>query len=903
MKYFKISYLILVTLFSVSLYVITSTYLNYATVTNVQPVIFKEDLPPIIDSYRFTSKSVEHNWKIFQPNLTLNGKAVVFNEPFIAEKHKYQWDIEYSDRNIDPTIQRIERQIFELFHPNNSDIEFDQSSFTRAMGHSKIKYRLRNKLYHLLIFLRIIELLPYPFDTHCYMYKVSQNDCYEECNESDISKNKSNLYCTEKCSKRDCKSSNFFETLISLPKKSMVIAFENQIISLKTVPKFTTWLYVQDIIGLVEMFFDLAILSVCNFLLSIKLFKSYIGVNYGKISRYIVRSFICIGFTFHLYVNIASYMEYRTSTETYFGEKSAIYQPTIRICPYRKSEKLGISVDVYSNRIISESILYNCVNIGPVILNPDIVSSSFIEISIHGSHSVRTSVELTYRLSNFDFQYPSKKNSWINYGTQIFEENLLRAPYWTKCYSYDSAMYTQSKRCYEKCLKLSGYSDIGDSFIIDANMSTAYSSNQCNMKCRRFDSICDTIRIVQADTVGKRSKIQGISIDQPKEVLSLKMSPSQNMPNFITYTATLFALWLGVSAVDLSHLFDWLKHIFVKIYKVIAKCFLLVCCIVQIYFIIRGYSKYEIVSKVNMWMPESFNLPVISILDSKNHFADQLSSVELMDPRTYRIENSSIENFKISKYYYGGIGVDSIYSKNDIKYSKGYSHHTYLSFKLKTMRKNGISVDLRSSINEIYFSQLNPTRIDMFKKRLCGQGHRTILLPTPYSSRCIRYKSASLYDECIANTHHEKYTKYPNNIVIANRNISTMEQDKNIVKYCSNRYGNMHNCESIKYSMRHYYKKIPSSSLDFLFPKQETSCIFIPKMVFYDLIILLFDALGLWLGISLIFIIQKMESCSKTKNNPESQHGIDPMTVNRLSVEGTDIDNIEDGYDEESSPI
>lgn len=145
------------------------------------------------------------------------------------------------------------------------------------------------------------------------------------------------------------------------------------------------------------------------------------------------------------------------------------------------------------------------------------------------------------------------------------------------------------------------------------------------------------------------------------------------------------------------------------------------------------------------------------------------------------------------------------------------------------------------------------------------ESYQTKLLKDPYTSQCVDYvdplKEENSYLSCMINEHMNLRNEIPNSIPIPiHYNVGRMDDDSDI---------------KMKFYDLHYYRPIcddtyyqifmdrddeSSDGLLFQPPKAETTCQFLPKSSLFDLFILTCGVIGLWLGISLYFILKEIVS-------------------------------------------
>lgn len=399
-----------------------------------------------------------------------------------------------------------------------------------------------------------------------------------------------------------------------------------------------------------------------------------------------------------------------------------------------------------------------------------------------------------------------------------------------------------------------------------------------------------------------RSRAPGTTVNfhSYERILIIKLSPNQTLTDFITFTASLLGLWLGLSVIDFLSNFGHLIWKFCRIgtdfgrnlIKLFVLCSLLSICYVQIHLLISGYTEYGTTSNVNIGEPYSYNLPTLSILDTGAKYVSLRGEDFNLSPKLFheRHIGSLRNNRTILIWNTNSSGYD-IYDQEILNNVLTISHSDasrIFTFELNKFNASNYTYD--SHLKLPYIRIIFNDRPENFAKSifmhydssyfysipLISTGvfynwvsikptiQETKLLPAPYSSNCFEFDSVSPFIDCIKNTHYRVYSKHPYILRIPiSSNISRMEPDWNILESCTNQTGHISKCLTTLYKLKHltkYDMYQDKHSLDIEPIQEKLSCIFMPKTFLYDLLILISDALVLWLGISLGLIMRKFSN-------------------------------------------
>ena len=867
-------------------------------------------------------------------NLTMNGRDVKYiGERFLLGSYVCQAiAYEISDE--------IEEEIFEL----GSRINFvGKSLILRNLKHLQNEFTNTAASFTVEKLVRVsnilsINLLQYPFDTDCKRYEKSQFYCYIRC----VSKNFVSIStlmavknkCGDKCNKSDCSKIR----LVTFQRKwyAMQVIFGTRYISVNASPLFPFTLLIQQLIGLITIFFDVTILD-----LKIPLYRVLTAIlklkSVGnkkikkkaerrrrrfkrKLIRAIVLGLIIVGCLFHVSWSTSDYMQYRSYSETYIGKSSTQYLPYMGVCNIFPSPNQSQTEHVVYNathvgdELNTTITLYrhsrqHCVAYAPSRREIDIKDRELIFIaSLSNDQSVEISSDYFDDKPKSIPQIISFRQQHVVYSSEVWSQKNLLYPYASRCIDYESLGMKSKEVCYDRCIK--------NTRRIVNEFNTTYTANlsnprPCFEQCKHVS--CNEIAIVLAVESRSSSANATIGVLRHDGIFSVQLSPEQSGIDFLTYTASILSLWVGFSGASLL---EWIatieqttKRAILKLSRNLIGIFLVITCIVHIYLVLSSYMQYEISSLVILGSEGVFTLPAISLIfrydnQTSGKNITHTEDIEQLSPSTANdlflntdslIESltllSSVNNSKLPlpKDTLTSIMEDYIYydkkittiALNRLKgdayiYNSFKSKYVNFLFKVDFIRslkthysKNPLSPSLRKimlhshSYESSTSNGIGPLSV---MDQVGFKIYRALLLKHPYSSQCIDYsdpleKKDTLYN-CIYTNHVSLYRRIPNTLIVpAISNYSRMMPDKNIIDYCYKLYGGRRYCESTEYRPIIFGgNKYRDRAATVKPPYDQTLCKFSPKTSFLDLTILIADTLGLWLGISLIFLMNKLDS-------------------------------------------
>lgn len=152
--------------------------------------------------------------------------------------------------------------------------------------------------------------------------------------------------------------------------------------------------------------------------------------------------------------------------------------------------------------------------------------------------------------------------------------------------------------------------------------------------------------------------------------------------------------------------------------------------------------------------------------------------------------------------------------------------------------------------------------------------YKTKLFKDPYTSRCIDYRNPletqDSFFHCMIKFQLSEYKKIPMDMTIPTHyNATRMTSDYKIRNKCHERYNMRPLCDDTFYDQRAIRSSQIFRTIGFLPPLGQTINEFFPKTSLFDLSILICDVFGLWLGISLCFVLKKvvqLTDCSHRKD-------------------------------------
>ena len=336
--------------------------------TNVDRIRKREDLPAI--GYAFCldfrqilrfNHSVDIKWVFgiydekylraatkgideLQINLTMNGRKVVlkdnpyvisqfkcwpFDPPFefnledeiFLVETKYQSIVMVINRNLNHIVQRFFQKPIYVILPSSNAFRFLETT--------------------------VIKQLSFPYKANCKHYNISQEHCIFYCFLGTYSDTSTIRKCLKKCIKGDCFKLIYRDRFGSIDTDvGMRRCFGSDFLSIISYPLLPLSLFIQQIVGLIIMFFEISINDVANYIfrklrqLIANILKYFIRCRKKCfILSLIIRILIYFGCMTHIIFSTNIYLQYRTSTESFYGSPIIDYIPTFGICFDLKSQR------------------------------------------------------------------------------------------------------------------------------------------------------------------------------------------------------------------------------------------------------------------------------------------------------------------------------------------------------------------------------------------------------------------------------------------------------------------------------------------------------------------------------------------------------------------------------------
>lgn len=888
-----------------SLYVIIARFLSYETVTTVAIPMKKEELPPNGEYFAALFKA-KKEWKSYPGiNITLNGCPVDFSKSFFAPHYidPQRW---YINWDIIPKCNQskfLDEKLYEL-HGEIPNWRILVKKLKVGSKYQELRFGFMSVNISVAYNIILIRLLPAPYDTKCYDYKVSNKHCQVECQMSKESVSRGNVaqYCLDRCSAKDCIELSVSRTFRKVESNVPRVLLGDRILSVVSATSFSKLLLWQTVVGLITMFFDISI-SDLSMLASYGMRKTvaikiaWLRRGTRRICRWtnkLIRIMAYIGLVYQLYTSIKSYMNLDTSSRTFLGLTSNMIDvPNLLICPDGHST-LSVNLTVFKTEYPTVAAAHGqCA----------FVNTSKFEYTKRlpmfklESHTDNYIAGFRYsrQLGRSILDIVSSVAPGLEYSTRFFATDLLPAPYHSKCVNYDTSYRHRFEDCLKNCIGI-------NSTITTLHTALGKFAERCHEQFKYHD--CHAVDI-EVNKIKPVRAIQRVStINNYDEALTIRMFPTQSPVDFFTYTASLLGLWLGLSVLDFVSEIGSIvmKHISLKMsagrswISTSMKISMIILCNIQLYLIISGYLAYEISSKVSLGRPDNYRLPVVSLyVKSKNigkksdnllspnqfyhsyNFSSDIRIIGLVDPANitaytqYTVED--LEKFLQKSVVMGSLVYTfELNSFSPIVYDKFFARRSqrfliFIEYKnhldqTKNIKMHGATIDFFSSIQE-------PFPINIKTYYILPTLYETSLLPAPYSSNCVQVHGLNPFVSCIKKRHFGMYEKHPNTVAsMVSSNVSRMDPDVNILDHCSNFVGIYRKCKENSYSIQVAGIRSDIFGLGINPPLEKTSTIFSPRTLLYDLLILISDAFGLWLGISLALILNKMKETFKIFESP-----------------------------------
>lgn len=921
-----------------SLYIFTEKYLKYNTVTTVGIVRERNKFPEMETPLCYLPDGKRN---IFDGKLSLNGHQVAVSpigiriRNIICHSTTFKNSIKDTDNEIFRLETRSSNRIFIL-------VKDLKRRFRHTFPNMNPKF-LRDINIDQALQLYITKLLPAPYDTNCASYPISGlisfSECLDDINQYTIRKNITRITeelvrATKLCLDewlQDCEQILFERTILPSPDPQSLIAIYRSLpISFTVNVSIAITLFIQQIIGLVSTFLEVAILDTKRFATESALMiinrleklvkRFFLRMLVLKLRQFIEFSvpklvflLVLTGCAYELYKAIDQYMEFEVDTETFYGKPLSQYIPSITVC--FESDNVMIGNTGKNSTLLSIIFMTNeqPTNISKstnkesecYMAFPDALESSnrdftnIADISFNVDISISVFASFSHVSAKKNFVFSAKENKIWKLATSIIEQYNLPSPYKSSCRQYQHLK--------EAC-------------AVDCNHTLCHE--------RYF------LSLGQRDAIPSRMKV--IQLIRSNELLSIKMIPKQPISEFLTYTASLTSLWMGLTFISLVRpvfkVFDMMKKTSKSLMKLILYSLLLVLLLVHSYILLDNYLQYPTITVVNMMGEETIHLPSVSIVFRMNNrtarnglVSYRNESLNHMSPSAIDGHFKKIPNIVESLYiaWTNKTGEDKFTSNDISSYITPYiykdtkvitfelgiisrdryvykrqqaSSSRYLfridfseALKLANEREKNIPHD-ESSIASVILH--DSQYVDVETKIVHGNysekwikylSSELRLLKYPYGTNCIDYimplQTNNSVINCIIRLHRQKYGKIPYDLTLPiYYTDSRMKANKDIISACGTRFSKEPHCKSIDYSITLYnrFNVHMKGDIHVSPHTRQTVCEYVPKMSILYLTLLIAESFDIWLGISLYLILKESYNlfhfCYTKHSQTVSQH-------------------------------
>lgn len=957
--------LIPIIFFLIYFYILTSNYLKYSTKTHVNYVRSTNELPPTEDFLCISSSVISNGTDTIADyiitDILVNDRKTSLNQDhFLLDdyecwKTNYKQPVEPGDEIfvIIPKIDLTHKgyMLRNIARRGKYGNDVYKNGFEKDVFMTKVAV------------MTSLQLLSSPYDTDCVGYSISRSYCFLICQRdlrnitpSDQIKDQ----CFERCKKHDC-TQIFFDFIFSKKNDyhqlSAVIS-KNKLL-IETQPSSALPLYIQQTIGLITMFSEISMLDFQKPIFKIiwwfvRLMRRKM-MWMRKFRRHWIKKIIfftiIVGCLSHFAFSIGDYLRYRTSTEANIVDPMKRYVPNLGIClnhdlpdnltfaqinlttPENGLIFMG-DEDFYETERVkkyfkTDQVCYS--RYAKPFPSNTILTAQYEPFALFSSYKYNM---LDVSFSFFDDIPRSKPQAWTGiigrrgiewkFATKIVEYMTLPSPYGSHCTEYKNVGVGSRLGCRDKCIVDSyimehasfppGISNVDHLNIKGSKLPPSNElTSVCEMKCGNPN--CKERRIELTKVRDSYPSVSGFTFFHSNHYLFIIMQPEQSPVDFITYTASLFALWLGFSGTFFLDRFDMIqiKKLIFLLFKYTVHLLLIFGFSVHFYLVLTGYMRYETVSSLSMGKPERIYLPSISLMFRYNKrtaksttdyeidafiTADKLSekfkdadniiqSVSLPDSSDYRYTTVNMKDLK--NYTFTYIWKWRKMFTLNLNLFKPYS---YLSrklewfFYLNLTPKLGFKFDQDNNITKHTplttvilhtdnYIDIKQDRIALITKDavLEPEVYRRKLLKHPYSTDCINYGDPIItknsWFNCIVDRHIKEYGSIPSELTVPTKfNKTRGLMYLHIQNECTDKCLPRPACEKTSYELNKIQRvpKYNFADIIILLPKFEKSSEMFPKTTFFDLTILLADVFGLWLGIGLLLILKIINSLTTCQN-------------------------------------
>lgn len=342
-KYFPTSKIVTVLclLFAMCLSVIVSRYMKYKTVTNVKTALEKSEISTVSAYLYVPTKSIGGNTNSSRIEVKMNDRSVRFGNSFVLGTYTAV-HLQWNDSN-----SQIEQEYFELIS------KIDLSNLAGIMkvvnnlhdperSHICLSTKDRNNLKSFNQ-ISIAELLTPPYDTKCSEIRIPKYSCRKHCMvEAELTGLPG---CLDRCNTQACTQLHVSSVIGYVRYLKQSVVFHESVLIIESAAQFNSMLLIQQIIGLVTMFFEFSVLDIgsvtgiiTNNLHRVKsiLIKKFLGEL-----RIVLKAFLLLavlsGFLYHIHFSVTSYLRYETGSEAFFGIANLFESPNFRVCRIKPS--------------------------------------------------------------------------------------------------------------------------------------------------------------------------------------------------------------------------------------------------------------------------------------------------------------------------------------------------------------------------------------------------------------------------------------------------------------------------------------------------------------------------------------------------------------------------------------
>lgn len=831
------------------------------------------------------------------------------------------------------------------------------------------RYPMERSTWKRVIDFNVLNSLEPPYDTNCFHYDecnmTSQARCVVSCqfpsSKIDDELEESLLMkCQEKCSRQDCVKLVFDDHFRSSPISSSIgIYFSNRYnLNLQSLPRFTSVTFMLQTVGLVAMFFEVSIISLvfptkkmikkCHQKV-MKFFRlknkvrpmNKIEMNkrklYWRRFKKFLFLFVFVGFVAHVSITTSSYFRFDVISETFIGTPIQMYSPSLSVCflnPHKESSPQQVAKLIQPYQLF-EAVPGRNFRVSLFFWNHEICfrfryhepsreTLGWIKLKFNAEKEFEYTFYLSshhsFPRSTRPFQASTHRHDL--FFSRVIEYSSLPAPFKSDCFDYNQIGFHSQAHCIDECIINNFTSNFGlfpNSMINYHHWNMTSSLKEPSMEVINFcgDQFnkrdCFLQQFSLTDRSSKSFVPGSIYVKAPSESVAIQLLPRFGLVDFVTYTATTFGFWLGISCIlvvlktfkffSLISIFSRRK----KTGKVLIWFILLAGLSFHIYQLIDAYLRYTIVSTISMGSPTSLNLPSLSLVfglnikTSKNHStfqsyllsspkefnenfmrkSDMIEEVELVEPDSLKwvsLKGEDLSQVFLNTHEYivqrAKVVTIDLNSIQPIKYNP-HKLQVKDSF-IRLVFKHDLSIrNVRSLFHLILHSgkyyeiQIDEPEFDPAQSTLCYDLTVTKLLPAPYPSDCINYadpiEDNHTWFKCIINSYPNKTLPFYLTLPASFTTSRTLVDDSNIRKKCIQKFKSKPDCEFTYYKSEFTDRLQIYDKWDIVVdvPDEEIDCRFIPKTTLLDLMIFLVDALGIWIGINVYSLLKKLISPSE----------------------------------------